>query len=113
MRPTRQARFPYGFGDLPQNMADESAVRRYLAQPITILVGTADLGTGNLDLLPPAMQQGATRYERGRNAFHAAQDLARDKGWEFNWRLIEVPGVGHDARGMYHSPQAEAALFGR
>lgn len=113
MRPTRQARFPYGFGGLPQNMTDESAIRRYLAQPITILLGTADLLTKNLDMLPPAVQQGATRYERGRNTFHAAQELARDHGWEFNWRLIEVPGVGHDAKGMYHGPQASAALFGQ
>ncbi len=113
VRPARQARFPYGFGDLPEQMADESAIRRYLAQPITILLGTADLLARNLDLLPPAVQQGATRYERGRNAFHAAQELARDKGWEFNWRLVEVPGVGHDAQGMYRSPQIAAALFGR
>jgi len=113
VRPSRQARFPYGFGGLPENMADEPAIRRYLAQPMTILLGTADVLTKNLDQLPLAMQQGATRYERGRNVFHAAQKLARDKGWEFNWRLVEVPGVGHDAQGMYRSPQAEATLFGR
>jgi poly(3-hydroxybutyrate) depolymerase len=113
VRPSLQARFPYGFGGLPENMADEPAIRRYLAQPMTILLGTADVLTKNLDQLPLAMQQGATRYERGRNAFHAAQELARDKGWEFNWRLVEVPGVGHDAKGMYRSAQAEAALFGR
>lgn len=113
VRPSLQARFPYGFGGLPENMADEPAIRRYLAQPMTILLGTADVLTKNLDQLPLAMQQGATRYERGRNEFHAAQELARDKGWEFNWRLVEVPGVGHDAKGMYRSAQAEAALFGR
>ena len=113
VRPARQARFPYGFGDLPEQMADESAIRRYLAQPITILLGTADLLATNLDQLRPDVRQGATRYERGRNAFHAAQELARDKDWEFNWRLVEVPGVGHDAPGMYRSPQIAAALFGR
>lgn len=113
VQPTRRARFPYGFGDLPEAMADDAQLRNYLAQPMTLLLGTADVLTKDLDLLPPAQQQGATRHERGLNVFHAAQQLAHDQGWAFNWRLVEVPGVGHNVGAMYAGPQAAAALLGQ
>lgn len=109
--PTRAARFPYGFGDLPPEFSDDDNLRRYLAQPVTFFLGTADVSTRDLDMLPPAMQQGERRYQRGHNVFRMAQTLARERGWEFNWRLVEVPGVAHDVRRMYGSPQASAALF--
>ena len=110
--PTPAARFPYGFGDLPESLANEAAIRRYLSQPVTIMVGTADvLVTPDLDVRPEAMHQGATRYERGRAIYAAAEALAKKNGWPFNWRLIEVPGVGHDATGMYRPRYLEDALF--
>jgi hypothetical protein len=30
--------------------------------------------------------------------------------WKFNWRLVELPGVGHSARKMFSAPQAFEAL---
>lgn len=111
--PSRDERFPFGFGGLPAPLADDAALQRYLAQPVTVLLGTADLRRdNNLNVHPPAERQGATRYERGHNAFRAAQQLAQDRDWAFNWRLIEVPGIGHSARRMLGSPQARAALAG-
>lgn len=110
--PTRDAGFPYGFGGLPERLSSDDAIRRYLAQPVILLLGTADINHDrNLVVTEGAMRQGANRYERGLNAFREARNLAQEKGWEFNWRLVEVPGVGHNARRMYASPQAEAALF--
>jgi poly(3-hydroxybutyrate) depolymerase len=110
--PTRAERFPYGFGGLPESMANDEAIRRYLAQPITILLGTADVKRdANLNVGPGAERQGANRHERGWNAFRAAQQAARENGWPFNWRLVEVPGVGHSARRMYAEPQAAQALL--
>jgi hypothetical protein len=76
------------------------------------MLGTDDVHDRGLDKLPPAVQQGATRLERGRNAYRAAEALAQRNGWTFNWRLVEVPGVGHDAPAMYGSREASAALFG-
>lgn len=71
--PSRDERFPYGFGGLPAALAGDAALQRYLAQPITVLLGTADLRRdNNLNIRPPAERQGATRYERGHNAFRAA-----------------------------------------
>ena len=56
------------------------------------------------------MRQGANRYERGTQIFQAARELAKNKGWDFNWRLVEAPGVGHSARRMYANPQVDAAI---
>jgi poly(3-hydroxybutyrate) depolymerase len=110
--PTRAARFPYGFGALPQSLSNDDALRRYLAQPMTILAGTDDVLDRDLDVRPLAMDQGATRFERARNVFNMAQALARARGWPFNWRLVEVRGVGHDVRAMYGGQEIDSALFG-
>jgi pimeloyl-ACP methyl ester carboxylesterase len=111
MWPSREERFPYGFSGLPPAMADDAALRRYLAQPVTLLLGTADLRRDdNLNVREGAERQGFTRYERGHNAYEAARRLATEKGWAFRWKMIEVPGVGHSARRMFGSPEAETAL---
>lgn len=57
------------------------------------------------------MRQGANRYERGQHAFRAAQALAAERGWPFNWRLAEVPGVGHSAARMFASTEAANAFY--
>lgn len=109
--PSREPRFPYGFGGLPAAMSNDAALQRYLAQPVTLLLGTADTKrSSDLNVSAGAERQGTNRYERGQNAFHAAQQLAQDRGWTFNWKLVEVPGVGHSARRMFGSVQALAAL---
>ena len=109
--PTRDEPFPYGFGGLPGALSDDAAIRRYLAQPVTLLLGTADVKQDpDLNVKDGAMRQGPNRHERGLNAFRAAQAAAQANGWPFNWRLVEVPGVAHSARRMFASPQASAAL---
>ena len=109
--PSRDERFPYGFGGLPSTLSDDAALRRYLAQPVIILLGTADVERGaDLNVREGAERQGYNRLERGRNAFRATQQLALQRGWAFNWKLLEVPDVGHSARRMLGSTQAQAAL---
>ena len=109
--PAREAHFPYGFGGLPVGLGGDEALRRYLAQPITLFLGTADVTRdGTLNTSDSAMRQGANRYERGLRAFHSAREVAAAKDWAFNWRLVEAPGVSHSARRMYASPQFDAAL---
>ena len=100
---------PYGFGRLGDG---DALLREYLARPVTLLLGEEDTGSKNLADNDAAMQQGGTRLERGRRTFAAAQATARAHGWAFGWRLVEVPGVGHDARSMLGSDQAIAALEG-
>lgn len=109
--PSREERFPFGFGSLPEKMADDATLQRYLAQPVTLLLGTADIKRdSDLNISPGAERQGSNRLERGHNAYRAAQQLARDRGWTFNWRLVDVPEVGHSARRMFGSAETLTAM---
>jgi dienelactone hydrolase len=112
--PSPDFAFPYGFGKLPDELKTDAVLKRYLAQPLTIYLGTADtMKDKNLDESDLAKKQGAFRYERGQNAFRAAEQLAKQKSWPFNWRLVEAKDIGHNAKGMFADPQCEVALFGK
>jgi poly(3-hydroxybutyrate) depolymerase len=104
------ARAPYGFGGVYPRGQDDASLRRYLATPVTIFLGEEDVGDKERDDREDAKQQGVTRLERGRNAFAAGKALAQQRGWPFNWRLVELPGVGHSARKMFSSQEAVEAL---
>jgi pimeloyl-ACP methyl ester carboxylesterase len=100
---------PYGFRGVP---SAETLLQRYLAAPVTVLLGQEDTGSKNLVENDAAEAQGATRFARGESTFHQAEAVARQHGWPFNWRLVEVPGVGHNAKSIFASPQAADALGG-
>ena len=108
--PTRDMPFPYGFGGLPAALGDDDAIRRYLATPLTLFLGTADTLAVNLEVTPDAMKQGATRIERGRACYSLAKDVARKHGWPLAWRIVEAPGIGHDGGAMLGHPLAPAAI---
>jgi pimeloyl-ACP methyl ester carboxylesterase len=111
--PSREHEYPYGFGGLPDDIAADDALRRYLAQPITLYLAREDTERDeHFDQTPPAERQGATRWERGNNAFRAAHALAEARGWTCHWRLVPVPGVGHDHERMFNHPLCHEALFG-
>jgi dienelactone hydrolase len=112
--PTRDEKYRYGFGGLPPEQSSDDVIRRYLAAPLTIYLGTGDVLLENsIDLSPEAMRQGPNRLERGRACFAAAQRIAQDRGWTFNWRLVETPGIGHEAALMFAAPEVGVALFGK
>lgn len=109
--PTTDRPFGYGFGKLPAELSDEAAIKRYLAQPLTLMLGTADDHPDEyFDDSPEAMKQGKSRYERGKNVFNFARDLAKKNGWPFNWRLVEVKGVDHDHKKMFDSKEFGTAM---
>ena len=112
--PTRDAGYGYGFGGLPGELADDGAIRRYLAAPLTLYLGTNDTDPDHpsMDRSPGAMAQGRSRYERGLACYAAARQLAAERGWAFNWRKVETSSVEHDAARMFAAPAAEDALFG-
>jgi poly(3-hydroxybutyrate) depolymerase len=111
--PTREMLYPYGFGRLPDELSDDDQLRKYLAQPLTLYLGTKDTELDNdLDKSSGANKQGLNRFERGHNAFRLAQELAQSKGWPFGWRLVEAPGVGHDHTLMFNAPACKEALLG-
>jgi dienelactone hydrolase len=101
---------PYGLGTVYAGADGDAALRRYLEQPLTIYLGESDTREDDRDNSPDALAQGASRYQRGLNTFNAAKMLAQSRGWTLNWRLVELPGVGHSARKMFSAPQASDAL---
>jgi hypothetical protein len=64
----------------------------------------------NCQFQRPSDADAASRYQRGVNTFNAGKALAQARGWPFNWRPVELAGVGHDAKKMFAAPQASAAL---
>lgn len=110
VRPSLEIAAPYGFGGVFGPQQGEAALRRYLAAKVTVLLGQEDVGSRNLATSEEAEEQGSTRFERGQTVFREAADAARRHGCEFNWHLAAVPGVGHNARAMFTSEQAFAAL---
>ena len=111
---TREADFGYGFGGLPPELSGDDVIRRYLAARLTLYQGTGDvIADPSMDASPPAMRQGPNRLARGRAAFAAAQALAKEKGWVCNWRLVETPGIAHEAAFMFAAKEAGDAIFGK
>lgn len=108
--PSLSADFPYGFGGLPKDLQTDDVLKAYLAQPLTIYVGTRDTERDEyLDVTPPAEKQGPVRFVRGQNAFAAAKKLADEKQWPFGWRLVVAQGIEHDHEKMFnHAACAEA-----
>jgi len=105
--------FPYGFGGLPDETSDDAALQRYLAQPITLYLAMGDTERDEyFDVTPAGERQGSTRWERGNNAYRLAHELAKNRGWVCNWRLVPVPGVGHDHQLMFDNSLCRDALFG-
>ena len=103
---------PYGLGGVYSGEAAQDALRRYLAQPVTIYLGDADIEVDDPDFNKgrEAMAQGRTRLERGLNTFAAGKQAAAANGWPFNWRLVRAPGIGHKGAKMFAAPQAIEAL---
>lgn len=111
--PTRDQDFGYGFGKLPAELASDDVLKRYLAAPLTLYLGTADDHEDDwLDTSAPAMAQGPGRLQRNRAAFAAGQALAAEKGWTFAWRKVEAEGIEHDHEKMFAHEAVEDALFG-
>lgn len=103
--------YPYSVKD---TNLDDNALRRYFAMDLVVHLGTADLATSkeedsSLPVDAGSKVQGASRYERGRYFYEKAMETAESKGFAFNWRLIEVPGVAHNSRLMIQSGTTGAA----
>ncbi len=108
MLPDSQYQFPFGLRGAP--IAPQK-LRNAFACNYTLLLGTADINYAGLRNDPAALAQGKTRYARGLFYFRRAKADAARMGASFRWRLSEVPGVGHEERGM--SPAGAAILAGR
>lgn len=102
----------YGFGGLPDDLSNDDALKRYLAAPLTIYLGTGDNDPNHpeLDKSAAAERLGPHRLARGRACFEEAQKLAKEHGWPFHWRKVETPDLDHDARKMFAAKEVIEAL---
>lgn len=113
--PTSELAFPYGLGGLPPELSDEETLRRYVATPLTLFLGTGDVlqrQEDGFDFRPDAMAQGPFRLARGRNFFATMRKLAAEHRWDFNWRLVETPDIAHSGSEMFAAPEIGEAIFG-
>jgi poly(3-hydroxybutyrate) depolymerase len=103
--------FAYGFGKLTESVSNETALKAYLAQPMTLLLGDADNKPDeNFDTSKAAMLQGGGRFQRGNNCFEYGRTLATKRGWKFGWKRVVVRGVGHDHEQMFGAPNIGEAF---
>ena len=94
--PDFEQNYSYGIKDLPEIGYDR--LRNMLARDIVLQLAEGDtIRESFLRKTPKADSQGLNRLERGNNFFKSLEKLAKDYGWDFNWRKVYVPEVGHDA----------------
>lgn len=111
--PSREHQFGYGLGGLPPELSDDAMLQRFFAAPLTLYLGTADTTPRRrFDASEAAMKQGPHRLGRNRAFFELGAAMAKARGWVFNWRKVETPGIEHDAAQMFAAREMEDALFG-
>ncbi len=98
--PEDGARFPFGLADAP---ITRSQLASAFGRQLVVFLGGADDGDetrGDLVRSAQTDRQGHHRLGRGKY-FHAqAAKTAAGMNAEFNWKLVVIPGVGHDPKAM-------------
>jgi hypothetical protein len=108
--------YKYGLRNLNaylQPVGADAIRAAYPNKDVTILLGRQDYQQidPSMDAACPAMAQGANRLSRG---LRFVQHLDANYGpGGHHTRAILVPGVGHNARGMFTSAEGRAALLGQ
>jgi pimeloyl-ACP methyl ester carboxylesterase len=94
--PDLDVRWPYGLAHRRLSFTADD-VRRWAAAPVVLMRGTLDVQRDlHLRATDRAMAQGRNRFDRA--AWMHAQIHRVDPSSP--WRLVDVPGVGHDDRLM-------------
>ena len=100
--PDADAVFPYGLKNSPVAKTREELVE-WTKRDLVIMRGTKDLErTESLRQTPEADAQGANRFARAATMYERVKALNPNT----KWRLVDVPGVAHDQRGMARAAQA-------
>ena len=108
-RPSPERPYPEGLGGIG---LDDSDLARLLAYPLVVFAGDRDTDTAadNLPKHAAALAQGPHRFARAQNYVARGQAEAARRGLRCNWRLVLVPGIGHE--GMRMSAVAARHWFG-
>jgi len=97
--PDLETAWPFGLG---QTEIDTPMLATLLRFPMTIMAGTEDTKSSGrfFPKGPRSMRQGANRYERAHAYVRAGHKAAVALGTKCAWRVIDVPGIGHDGARM-------------
>lgn len=91
--------WPFGLGEVG---LDDERLCAAVTFPLTIMAGVNDTKTTGrfFPKGPRSMRQGPTRHARAHTYCHRGHAAAQVLGTRCAWRVIDVPDVGHDGRGM-------------
>ena len=105
--PDLETAWPFGLGE---TILDLPAIRSLLNFPITVMTGTHDTKTTGkyFPKGPHSMRQGPHRHARAHAYVAAGHAAAQALCTTCAWRVIDVPGVGHEGDRM---SQAAAPLI--
>lgn len=87
--------YPYGIKNLEKY---KNRIRESLTKNVYILAGEEDIKTKFLNNLPADMEEGTNRYERAKNYFRSAEDMAKKNKINLNWKFISMPKVPHNSK---------------
>ena len=98
--PDAASPYPYGLGTTQR--ASDADVRKALATPLHLAVGSADTDPNSSGLrhTAEADAQGLNRVQRANYAFQRAMDQSTALNAPLAWSLHLEPGVAHSAVGM-------------
>ncbi|WP_375751821.1 hypothetical protein [Vibrio sp. HN007] len=108
--PAYKLEFPHGLKGINDTKVDLSSSFRLR---LFIMVGENDNMNSKQGILlhtPNTDQQGLGRYERGQYFYSFSKTKAIESGFDFNWHLKIVEGVGHDKHEMGYA--AAKLLYG-
>ena len=98
--PNVEYSYPFGLGKSPLEGKDLASV---FANKLVVFLGEEDnaLETGGTFLVSSSADaQGNHRLERGKFFYEEAKKTAKKLGYDLNWKLEVVPGVGHNYKKM-------------
>ena len=97
--PDLEVPWPFGLGETELTPGSLAALLRFR---ITVMAGTNDTKTTGkfFPKGPRSNRQGLTRHERAHNYVRLGREAAVTLGTQCAWTVIDVPGVGHDGKGM-------------
>ena len=107
--PDKNILYPFGLQGVDNS---DKIIKSWVNKDMAILLGEDDLGprTKPLSNGQMARDQGPNCLTRGKLLYSKTKTKAEESGFEFNWELITVPGVGHDNYKL--APFASIYLFG-
>lgn len=92
--------WPYSIHGTP--FAERDILEKFFSRKLIVQLGNLDteISGAHVPTDEAALAQGAHRFERGRNFYKESRALAKEMGVAFDWKKIEVEGIGHAGRGM-------------